>query len=53
MDRIVSKTTSFEEAEKYDRKQQLQMTPNQLLAAARLLQQRHYGKKVKDIRQCH
>ena len=53
MERTAFKTTSFKEAEKHDREQQLNMTANQRLAAARALQRRFYGDKVKDIRQCH
>ena len=52
MDRVAFKTNSFEESEKYDREQQRRMTPDQRLAAARILQQRYYGKNVKDIREC-
>ena len=51
MERIVNKARSFKEAEEWDRRQQLAMTPGQRIAAARILQLRVFG-QAKDIRAC-
>lgn len=52
MERIVHKARSFEEAAEYDVRQQLAMTPQERVDAARELQRRFYGPSP-DIRECH
>ena len=52
MKAIVNKCRSFEEADAWDRRQQLAMTPQERINAARELQRRVFG-RAKDIRECH
>jgi len=51
--RIVHKASSFKEAEEWNIYQQVTMTHQQRMAAARALKERVYGKNVKDVRECH
>jgi len=53
MERVVKISHSFKEAHQYDIDQQINMTGAQRLDAARILKERVYGTKVKDIRECH
>jgi hypothetical protein len=53
MERIVHKAQSFEEADRYDVEQQINLTYTQRLDAAHLLKDRVYGKDAKDVRECH
>ena len=53
MERIVHISHSFEEADRYDVEQQINLTYSQRLDAARLLKERVYGKDMKDVRECH
>ena len=53
MERVARIFNSFEEAHKYDIEQQINMTSAQRIDAARILKERVYGIKVKDIRECH
>ena len=53
MERVVKIFHSFDEAHEYDIKQQIDMTIAERMDAARILKERVYGTKVKDIRQCH
>jgi len=52
MERVVHKSKSFKEADEWDVRQQLAMTPQQRIDAARALRLRVYG-RAKDIRACH
>ena len=51
MERVVHKTTSFEEAEDWDVRQQLAMTPQERILAARELQRRFYGPNPIGLRE--
>lgn len=53
MKRIVHKTHSFKEAEEWDIKQQINMTPQQRMDAAKKIRERVYGKNSVDIREYH
>ena len=53
MERVVHKSRSFEEAARWDVQQQIAMSPQERIRAARELQRRAYGSQVKDIRECH
>ena len=48
---VVNKCRSFREADEWDRRQQLAMTPQQRINASRELQRRVFG-RAKDIREC-
>jgi hypothetical protein len=52
MERVAHKSRSFEKAARWDVEQQVSMTPNQRLLAAKVLKERVYGKNVKDVREC-
>ena len=52
MKAVVNKCRSFEDADKWDRRQQLAMTPQERIRVSRELQRRVYG-AAKDIRECH
>ncbi len=52
MQRVVHKSKSFKEADENDVRQQLAMTPQDRVDAARALQRRVFG-RGKDIRACH
>jgi len=52
MQRVVHKSKSFEEADENDIRQQLAMTSQERVDAARALQRRVFG-RGKDIRACH
>jgi hypothetical protein len=51
--RVVHISHSFAEAEQWEIQQELSMTPQQRLSAAKKMQQWTYGKKQKDIRDWH
>jgi hypothetical protein len=51
MEREAHKSTSFAEAARWDREQQWSMTPDERLAAAKLLRDRVYGADVPDVRE--
>jgi hypothetical protein len=53
MERVVHISKSFEEADEWDIQQQLAMTPEQRLQAAKELRDRFYPADAKDIRACH
>ena len=53
MKRIVHKTYSFKDAEEWDIQQQINMTPQQRMEAAKQLKDRVYGKTTIDIREYH
>jgi hypothetical protein len=50
LERIMHKSSSFKEAEEWDIKQHLAMTPEQRQAAARGLKRRYYGDNRPDVR---
>ena len=52
MKMVTHKCHSFKDADAWDRKQQLAMTPQERIHAARELQRRVYG-QTKDVRACH
>jgi hypothetical protein len=53
MERVVHKTRSHEEAARWDVEQQVSMTPQQRLAAARVLKDRVFPPDARDVRACH
>ena len=53
MERVVNKARSFEEAAEQDVLQQVKMTPRQRMRIARILKERAYPGKTKDVRACH
>jgi len=53
MERIVHIAKSFEEAEAWDIQQNISMSPEERLAAARMLAERIYGKDQPDVREYH
>lgn len=53
MKKIVHKSNSFKDAEEWDIQQQINMTPQQRLLAAKILRERVYGKNPIDIRKFH
>ncbi len=53
MDRVVHKAQSFGEAESWDIQQQVSMTPNERIQAAKVLKARVYGERTRDVRECH
>ena len=50
MERIVHKSTGFEEAEEWDIEQQIKMTPQQRQDIAKQLKEKYYGTDVPDVR---
>jgi len=53
MERVVHKSKGFQEAEDWDVEQQVAMTPEQRLRAAKELRDRVYPVNAKDVRACH
>jgi len=53
MERIAHKSRRFAEADEWDIRQQISMTPQERMQAAREIKFRIYPKKAPDIRQCH
>ncbi len=53
MERVVHKAKSFKEADEWDIQQQISMTPEQRLQAAKELRDRVYPRDAKDVRACH
>jgi hypothetical protein len=51
MDREAQKSRSFEDADHWDRSQQLAMTPDQRLEIARVLRERVFGRGAPDVRE--
>lgn len=51
MKAVVHKSRSFKDADEWDRRQQIAMTPQERLNVARELQRRVFG-RTKDIREC-
>ena len=52
VERIAFKTNSFEQADKWDVKQHINLTPKERLSIARALKDRIHP-KAKDVRECH
>lgn len=53
MKHIVHKSHNFNDAEKWDIQQQINMTPQQRMDAAKKIRERVYGKNSIDIREYH
>jgi hypothetical protein len=53
MERIVHKSKSFKEAQDWDIEQAVAMTPEERLAAAKVLRDRFYPPDSPDVRACH
>ena len=53
MERIANKSRSFAEAEAWDIRQQLSLTPQERMHAARALKKRLFPGRRPDVRQCH
>ena len=53
MERVVNKASCHEEARRWDIQQQVSMTPEQRLRAARELKDRAFPSEAKDVRACH
>ena len=53
MERVVHKSSSHEEARLWDIEQNVSMTPEQRLRAARELKDRAFPSEAKDVRACH
>lgn len=51
MERVVIISKNAKEAEEWDIKQNLSMTPQERQEAARILKERVYGKNVPDVRE--
>jgi len=52
MERIVNRANSFAAAQDWDIEQQIRMTPDERMKAARELKLRVYGLDQPDIREC-
>jgi hypothetical protein len=53
MERVAHKAKNFEEADEWDIRQQVAMTPEQRFRAAKELRDRVYPASAKDVRACH
>jgi hypothetical protein len=53
MERIAHKAKSHEEASRWDIEQQVRMTPQERLEAARILKDRTFPPDAKDVREWH
>ena len=53
MERVVKKSRSFREADRWDMRQNLALTPEQRIQIAHALRKRAYPGKHKDVRECH
>ena len=53
MERVVNKASSHEEARRWDIEQQVSMTPEERLRAARELKKRAFPSDAKDVRAWH
>ena len=53
VERIVHKSRSFGDADRWDVQQQMSMTPQERMLAARELRFRIYPENPPDVRQCH
>lgn len=53
MERVVNIARSHKEAEEWDIRQQVAMSPQERIRASRELQRRAYPPPNKDVRECH
>jgi len=53
MERIVKKSRSFREADRWDIRQNRSLTPEQRIQIAHALRKRAYPANAKDVRECH
>ena len=53
MKMVVNIAKNFAEAEQWDIEQQVNMTPNERMAIAKVLKDRVYGLDARDVRECH
>ena len=53
MERIVKKSRSFRAADRWNAKQNLELTPQERIRIARALRRRAYPGRLKDVRECH
>lgn len=53
MERIVHKSKSFAEAREWEIEQEVRMTPEERMRAARALKDRAYPPDSRDVRECH
>lgn len=53
MERTVHKARTFEAAADWDRRQHVQLSPQERLRAARMLKRRAFPADVPDVRACH
>lgn len=53
MERIVHKSTSHDEALRWDIEQHLEMSPEERMNAARILKERAFSPHAKDVREWH
>ena len=53
MERVVHKASSHEDAHRWDVEQQVSMSPEERLRAARVLKERAFPTDAKDVRACH
>jgi hypothetical protein len=53
MERIVNKSTSHEEALRWDIEQHVRMSSEERLRAARILKERAFSSDAKDVREWH
>jgi len=53
MERVVHKSTSHEEARRWDIEQHVSMTVQERQRVARELKRRAYPRNAKDVRACH
>ena len=53
MERVVHKSLSFKDAAEWDVRQQLAMTPQERIRAARALRKRAYPGRIVDVRAWH
>ena len=53
MERVVHKASNHDEAHAWDVEQNVGMTPEERLRAARVLKDRAYPQDSKDVRECH
>ena len=53
MERVVHKSRSHEEAQRWDVHQHVSMSPQERMKAARILKDRAFPQDAKDVRECH
>ena len=53
MERIVKKSHGFREADRWNARQNLELTPRERIRIARALRRRAYPGRLKDVREYH